>query len=70
MIQKPHYLFWGFQGSPDQLTDTGRLLFPWACYYCVAMKQNPERAFATKIEAERKTAKQQPSSPRESRGDK
>ena len=48
--EKPYYLFLGFEGRPEQLTDVGRNLLPWACYYAVAMKRNPERAFASNDE--------------------
>lgn len=69
VIQKPYYLFWGFQGTPEQVTDTGRFLFPWACYYSAAMKQRPERAFATKSAAERERSNQQSSDSKSSNCD-
>ena len=49
--QKPYYLYLGFESSPEQLTDVGQNLLPWACYYAVAMKRHPQRAFATTDEA-------------------
>jgi hypothetical protein len=53
IVQKPFYLFWGFNGSAEQLTRTGKHLFPWACHYTVAMQRNPDRAFDTVSEVER-----------------
>lgn len=53
IVQKPRYLFWGFNGTLDQMTSTGRELFPWACHYAVAMKQHPDRAFTPKSEVDR-----------------
>lgn len=45
IVQKPYYFFWGFNGSAEQFTKTGKQLFPWACHYTVAMQRNPDRAF-------------------------
>lgn len=58
IVQKPHYLLWGFNGTHDEMTRTGHQLFAWACYYSMAMKENPDRAFMSKSEVERIREKQ------------
>ncbi|MCM2372323.1 hypothetical protein [Aporhodopirellula aestuarii] len=57
IAEKPFYLFWGFDAAPDQMTGTGKELLPWACYYTVAMKKFPERAFAKKSEVQHQRSK-------------
>lgn len=57
VVAKPYYFFWGFEGTANQMTRTGHELLPWACYYTVAMKLNPDRAFATTDEVERQRKK-------------
>ena len=53
IVHKPRYLFWGFNGTLDQITSTGRELFAWSCHYAVAMKQHLDRAFTPKSEVDR-----------------
>lgn len=50
IVQKPYYLLWGFNNTAEQLTQTGKELLPWTCYYTVAMKRNPRRAFMSATE--------------------
>lgn len=57
IVQKPYHLFWGFNGTLDQMTSTGRELFAWSCHYAVAMKQHPDRAFTSKSEVDRVRSK-------------
>jgi hypothetical protein len=58
IAQKPYCFFWRLDGTPDQLTDAGRFLLPWACHYTVAMKRNPGRAFATTSEVDELKSKE------------
>ncbi|WP_259634080.1 hypothetical protein [Stieleria sedimenti] len=54
MIEEPCFFFWGFGGTLDQMTKTGRELLCWACYYTVAAKRNPDRAFMSLDEVQRR----------------
>lgn len=54
IVEEPFFFFWGFDGTPDQMTKTGRELLCWACYYTVAAKRNPDRAFMSLDEVQRR----------------